>query len=195
MSRYCCYELRGWDKTGMCLSAEVKDEILDMLNEIGTEDYGSEVPDGDPLINCFTTERQSAAGEVHHALIAFATNHPGLLLELEFICQEENTHCRIRYLNDQQEFVKVASLFPPFSQLTLPHERHSGYGHIVIVLHAGTVQAVYALSDKPEDVTIVDLDESKLDGYDADDRESTLAWIHEWLDKLQPLTPLYGSLC
>lgn len=123
MSRYCCYELRGWNEDGMPLPDELKNEIYDMLDDLGAEVYDSEVPDGSPYIDSFSTETQSAAGEVHDALSAFSGSHPGVLLEMEFLCQEESMHSRIRYLNGRQESVDAVITFPPFQQLLIPSAR------------------------------------------------------------------------
>lgn len=120
MSRYCCYELRGWEADGNPLSSTTRDEVESLLDELDVDDVNSIVPNDSPCIASFTTQTQCAAGNVHDALTAFASSHPNLLLELEFLCQEDDIHSRIRFQNDKSETVDAFVSFPPFQALLVP---------------------------------------------------------------------------
>lgn len=120
MSRYCCYELRGWEADGNPLSSTTRDEVESLLDELDVDDINTIVPDDSSCIASFTTQTQCAAGNVHDALSAFASSHPNLLLELEFLCQEDDIHSRIRFQNEQSETVDAVVVFPPFQTLHVP---------------------------------------------------------------------------
>ncbi len=120
MGRLCDYKLHGWDAEGKPLSEELTEEIFDILDEIGAEDCGSESGEAENYITAFLSERDGASGEVDDALKDFSMKHPDVLLELEFLCRDEDIHSRSRYKNGEMEAVDALITFPPFQKLQLP---------------------------------------------------------------------------
>lgn len=120
MSRTCDYELHGWDAEGKPLPEELTEEIFDILDKIGTDDCTNEPITKDAYITTFQSETQGASGEVDDALKDFSVKHPDALLELEFLCRDEDIHSRTRYKNGEVEAVNAIITFPPFQRLRLP---------------------------------------------------------------------------
>ena len=140
MGKYNYFELNGW-QNGKPLSASEKEEIQDIIFDLGTEDLGSGIPDDDPQIMCFSSESFSAYDDVTEALSDYAQIHENTLLDLLYECEEENDHHRIRFLGSKKEEYDQISVFPPFTRLTHPGE----YDELpVLVFH------FVAMEDMPE---------------------------------------------
>ncbi len=120
MSRFCEYELEGWHAEGKPLSEELTEEIFEILDEIGTDDCTNEPITKGAYITTFQSERNSASGEVDDALKDFSVKYPDVLLELEFLCRDEDILSRTRYKNGEVEAVDAIITFPPFQKLLLP---------------------------------------------------------------------------
>ncbi len=120
MGRLCDYKLRGWGAEGKPISEELTEEIFDILDELGTEDCSSENGEAESYITAFRSERAGASGEVDDALKDFSVKYPDVLLELEFLCRDEDILSCTRYKNGEVEAVDAIITFPPFQKLLLP---------------------------------------------------------------------------
>lgn len=144
MSRYCCYELGAWEQDGGTPSQMLRDELDQILNELCIEDYNDVVPENSHCIASFTTEAQGASCDVEVALVAFSASHPGVLIELDFACPDEEIHSKSRYLNGKTETVEAVVSFPPFTTLQIPRAASTGW----ILTDDSTLQHIRALGNR-----------------------------------------------
>lgn len=114
------YELHGWDADGKPLSKNLTEDILNILDQIGTDECTIAPVMHDSFITKYQSVGQGASGEVDDALKVFSAKHPDVLLQMEFLCQDNGVHSRTRYKNGEIEEVEAIITFPPFQKLLLP---------------------------------------------------------------------------
>lgn len=114
------YELHGWDAGGKPLSEDLTEDILNILDQIGTDECTISPVMKDSFITKYQSVNQGASGEVDDALKDFCAKHPDVLLQMEYLCQDNGFHSRTRYKNGETEEVEAVVTFPPFQKLLLP---------------------------------------------------------------------------
>lgn len=175
MSRYCCYELSAWETDGSNPSQSLRNALDQVLDELSVENYNDVVPEDSHCIASFTTEAQGASCDVEVALVAFSASHPGLMLELDFSCPDEEIRSKSRYLNGKTETVDAVVSFPPFATLQLPKPAGTGW----ILTDDSTLQHLRPLGnrrfecidigEKPNGLHYVCRRTIDLNDYDMDD--------------------------
>lgn len=120
MSRFCEYELHGWNAEGKPLPEALTDKIIDKLDEIGTDDCTIAPLLKGSYITTFQSETQDASNNVDNAFREFSKEYPGILLEMDYRCRDEDIYSRTRYKNGEVETVDAVVTFPPFQMLLLP---------------------------------------------------------------------------
>lgn len=119
MGKYNYFELNAW-KNEKPLPIVEKQEIQDIIFDLGMDDLGSQITDDDPYIMCFSSESFSAYEDVTQALSEYAQAHEDTLLDLLYECEEENDYHRIRFRGTDTEEYDQISVYPPFTRLTHP---------------------------------------------------------------------------
>ena len=175
MSRYCCYELSAWETDGSNPSQSLRNALDQVLDELSVDNYNDVVPEDSHCIASFTTEAQGASCDVEVALVAFSASHPGVLLELDFACPDEEIRSKSRYLNGKTETVDAVVSFPPFATLQLPKPVGTGW----ILTDDSTLQHIRPLGnrrfecidtgEKPNGLHFVCRRTIDLNDYDMDD--------------------------
>ena len=183
MSRLCNYDLCGWDSSGRPLSNALIYKLDEILDRLGAEDCGSGITEGCPYITSFSTEAQGASDEVEQALLSFSQAHPDILLELEYVCLDEEIHSKTRYMNGMTETVDAVVSFPPFDTLHIPQPKGTGW----ILTDDSSLQLIRPLGErrfdcidtgeKPNGLCFVCRRTIDLNDYDMDD-----AFIQQYLD-------------
>lgn len=144
MSRYCCYELSAWEQDGGTPSQSLRDAIDQVLDKLCIEDFNDVVPEDSHYIASFTTEAQGASCDVEVALVSFSASHPGVLLELDFGCPDEELRSKSRYLNGKTETVDAVVSFPPFTIIQIPKATGTGW----ILTDDSTLQHIHPLGNR-----------------------------------------------
>ena len=199
MSRYCNYELCGWDASGSPLSNTLVYELDEILEEIGAEDCGSGITEGCPYITSFSTEAQGASDDVDQALLSFSQAHPDILLELEYVCSDEEIHSKTRFMNGMTETVDAVVYFPPFDTLHNTQVKESGW----ILTDDSTLQHIRPLGnrkfecidsgEKPNGLCFVCRRTIDLNEYDMDDTFFEQYLQSYGYDSLSGLQTEYGE--
>ncbi|MBQ8962474.1 MAG: hypothetical protein IJV04_06385 [Lachnospiraceae bacterium] len=116
------YDLSGWGPNGRFLSAFEKEEIQDLVFDEGVDDYGCNHSAIEPEIMSFGSDYFGAYDDVRKALSGYASRNPEMLLELEYICEDDHVHQMIRFKGNEVEEHDRIEAYPPFSRLVLPNE-------------------------------------------------------------------------
>ena len=122
MGKHTDYELCGWGPNGRYLSAFEKEEIQDLVFDEGVDDYGCNHGATEPEIMSFGSDCFGAYDDIRKALSDYASRNPEVLLELEYICEDDRVHQLIRFKGDKVEEHDRIEAYPPFSRLVLPDE-------------------------------------------------------------------------
>ena len=122
MSKLCYFDVSGWQEDGSPLSAENRQEVIDILEELIADDFKQELSEDSAQFMRFSTEYEYAPEEVQNACSSYADAHPGIILELEYSDHDEEVFQRIRFKGRWCERHDAAYHFMPFKDITIPKE-------------------------------------------------------------------------
>ena len=122
MSKLCYFDVSGWMEDGMPLTAENKQEVIDILEELIADDFKQDLREDSAQFMRFSTEYEYAPEEVQEACSKYAKAHPRIILEIEYSNHDEKVFQRIRFKGNWCEHRDAAYHFMPFEDITLPKE-------------------------------------------------------------------------
>lgn len=188
MSTYIQWSLYGKDAGGNPLSEEKAYELRDALDEEVTEWHGDD-PDGE-LIAQFLTTYNDGYSSVTEIIGNFAKTVPDCMFQLFCHNEDEDWYQQIHFCGDDCEHLDGQIVYDEPQRII--YDRPAPVPKIMVIVQGGSVQSVSSDSIRDADVTIVDLDLSKLDASTDEERTDTLAWISEKLALTQNMNVLYG---
>lgn len=118
MGKRTSYELFGWAPSGSGLPTDEKEALQDRVIDLGFEEWASNCDESESYIVGFSHESDYAYSEIREALSQYAMQHPEYLLELQYECEDDEDHHRIRFMDSDMEEYDQISVFPPFTRLT-----------------------------------------------------------------------------
>ena len=123
MSKLCYFDVSGWMEDGMPLTAENKQEVIDILEELIADDFKQDLREDSAQFMRFSTEYEYAPEEVQEACSKYAKAHPRIILEIEYSNHDEKVFQRIRFKGNWCEHRDAAYHFMPFEVITIPKEQ------------------------------------------------------------------------
>ena len=188
MSTYIQWTLYGKDAGSNPLPKEKAYALRDALNDEVTEWHGDD-PDGE-LIAQFLTTYNDGYSSVTEIIGNFAKTVPNCMFQLFCHNEDEDLYQQIHFCGYDRENLDGQIIYDEPQRII--YDSPAPVPKIMVILQGGSVQGVSSDSIRDADVTIVDLDLSKLDASTDEERTDTLAWISEKLAFTQNMNVLYG---
>lgn len=178
MGEYTNFRLNGWGSGDRFLSASEKEEIQDFLfdEEVGMYNYGQSHDNSDPWIMDFGGQSYFTYQDVEDAISNYAKRNPDIILELEYDCEDDDEHLRIRFKGDDLEVRNRVEAFFPFSRLTTPDDRRE----------LPALRFHFAPSNGEKDSSVLVLLDSALTDTQTDELEDSIASYIESVPEYDP---------
>lgn len=122
--RYSTYDITAFTNHGNPAPLNERTELLEKLLKVEFA-----ICESDPQIanketsswiGSFSSEYTSAPDEAERIIKEFCKEHQDIIVQMDYECDEDNTHIRTRFYRNESEFVEREYRWPEFKELVTP---------------------------------------------------------------------------